>query len=38
MLDSDEVEEGLKKIDLKVLWKEGNLLKDFSVTTYLIEK
>ncbi len=38
VLDSDEVEEGLKKVDLKVFWKEGNLTKDFSITTYLLKK
>ena len=38
VLDSQIVEEDLKKVDLKVIWKEGNLLKDFSVTTYLIKK
>ena len=36
ILNSDEVEKGLRKVDLKVIWKEGNLLKDFCITTYLI--
>ena len=36
-LDSDEVKEGLKEVNLTISWKEGALIKDFSVTTYLLE-
>ena len=33
----DEVEKNLKEINLKIIYQEGNLTKDFSVTTYLLD-
>ena len=32
----DEVEKNLKEINLEIIYKEGNLTRDFSVTTYLL--
>ena len=34
----DEVEKNLKEINLKIIYKEGNLMKSFSVSTYLLNK
>ena len=31
----NDVQENLKEINLKVIYKEGNLMKDFSVITYV---
>ncbi|PIX76605.1 MAG: hypothetical protein COZ37_07025 [bacterium (Candidatus Ratteibacteria) CG_4_10_14_3_um_filter_41_18] len=36
VLDFSEIEKNLKEVNLKVIWKEGKLAKDFSVTTYLL--
>jgi len=32
----NDVQENLKEINLKVIYKEGNLMKNFSVITYLL--
>jgi len=34
----DEVEKNLKEVNLKIIYKEGNLTKSFSVSTYLLNK
>lgn len=36
VLNSEEVKEGLKEVNLTISWKEGALIKDFCVTTYLL--
>ncbi|MCK4244922.1 MAG: prepilin-type N-terminal cleavage/methylation domain-containing protein [Candidatus Omnitrophica bacterium] len=36
-LGSNEVEENLKEVNLTITWKEGNLTKDFCITTYLLQ-
>ena len=37
MVRFDDVEKNLKEINLKVIYKEGNLKKGFSVVTYICE-
>ncbi len=32
----NDVEENLIEVNLKIIYKEGNLMKDFSVSTYLL--
>ena len=36
MVNFNEVEKNLKEVNLKIIYREGNLTKDFSVTTYLL--